>query len=191
MFESTRLLDQQEFSGLGSEGRSRTLGDTTSRTVFVRRWAVLGMFCLLTFSNAYLWIVFAPSSALLKIYLNVDDTQINLLSNIFMFAYPLTFLLAIFIYERKEGLRIALVTSAFLHALGACIRWIGFMQNVRSFPLVCIGTVFPAVAQVLILGVYSMVIQYHLHCRSAYQAGRCLVSARRAYSKPFCCASFQ
>lgn len=48
------------------------------------RWLMLALFCSVTFTNAYLWICFAPISTMAGEFLGVGSTAVNMLSLSFM-----------------------------------------------------------------------------------------------------------
>ena len=67
--------------------RDEQLTDSITYKVYHARWHMLMIFCLLTFTNAFLWIGFAPIVELTEKYYNISSTWVNLLSAIFMIMY--------------------------------------------------------------------------------------------------------
>ena len=135
--------------------------------VYRARWHMLGIFCLLTFTNAFLWIGFAPIAALAQRYYHVgsahDFTYVNLLSVIFMFLYPPGSYLAMFLIT-KHGLRYSISLGAALMAVGGWIRYAstwaaatsaakGAEPSVWGYVLVLAGQSLPALAQPLFTNV--------------------------------------
>ncbi|XP_028315665.1 solute carrier family 49 member A3 [Gouania willdenowi] len=92
--------------------------------VYQRRWFVLLLLCLLNCSNATLWITFAPVANQSAQYLSVSLDQINYLSLVFMVvAIPLSFGTSLML--DTLGLRVTLISGAWLNMLGAVIRLLG------------------------------------------------------------------
>eukprot|EP00603_Paraphysomonas_imperforata_P000738 CAMPEP_0114424522 /NCGR_PEP_ID=MMETSP0103-20121206/6740_1 /TAXON_ID=37642 ORGANISM="Paraphysomonas imperforata, Strain PA2" /NCGR_SAMPLE_ID=MMETSP0103 /ASSEMBLY_ACC=CAM_ASM_000201 /LENGTH=533 /DNA_ID=CAMNT_0001593283 /DNA_START=129 /DNA_END=1730 /DNA_ORIENTATION=+ len=140
-------------------------------TTYKARWGMLAMFCLLSLTNAMLWITFAPVSddelsltnAMLWItFAPVSDdandyfdgmgtTYINLLAIVFQILYGPGALLGVLGMQRY-GLRGTLLIGGFLSFLGAFIRVLGvvfkqYTSNAVAYSLVLLGQCVAAIAQ--------------------------------------------
>ena len=90
--------------------------------LYPRRWAVLVLFSLLSFSNAMLWITFSPISSIVGDWYDQSDFMVNCLSMVYMAIYiPLVFASS-WVFDRQGGLRIGTILGALLNAAGACMH---------------------------------------------------------------------
>ncbi|KAI9295638.1 MFS general substrate transporter [Neoconidiobolus thromboides FSU 785] len=131
-----------------------------------RRWLVLLLFSMVTFSSALAWITYAPSADTFSKYYHLESTYyINFLSTIYMITYPPFLLPALYLsqlflsleYKRYNkadnsgfgyGLKFALIFSCGLHVLGCWIRYLAFENFVVNF----IGQAVASLCQVFTLG---------------------------------------
>ena len=132
---------------------------TGTYRVYRARWHMIFIFCLLTFTNAFLWISFAPVAALAGRYYGVDVTYVNLLSVIFMLLYAPGSYLAMYLVT-KYGLRTTILTGAVLNAAGAWIRYASVfaVRNAAlpawaGYAVLLLGQSLPAIAQPLFTNV--------------------------------------
>ena len=88
------------------------------------RWIVLAAFSIANMTNALLWVSFAPIVPLAESYYGVSDTFINLFSVSYLVAYIPGSVAALVVYSfRQDGLRIGIVASSFVSAVGAFVRY--------------------------------------------------------------------
>ena len=120
---------------------------------------MLFIFCVLTFTNAFLWIGFAPIVELTERYYNVSSTWVNLLSAIFMFMYIPGSYLSMYLIT-KYGLRCSITVGAVLNAVGGWIRYASVFVAQRSdtpspmaYGMLLVGQALPALAQPLFTNV--------------------------------------
>ncbi|XP_013394520.1 disrupted in renal carcinoma protein 2 homolog [Lingula anatina] len=91
--------------------------------VYKRRWYILIMFCLLTFTQGGIWNTWGPVTTSAKYAFGWNDGDIDLLSN----WGPITFVLSTFIFTwlmDVKGLRWACVITMALVAVGSALRCI-------------------------------------------------------------------
>ena len=118
--------------------------------LFKRRWLILAIFCLLSFSNAGQWISFAPISNIVHQYYQVSLFAVNCLSMIYMAVYIVFIIPASWILD-TYGLKVSTVLGATFNALGAWLKFCGSFSD--GFHWVLVGQTFAALAQCFILGV--------------------------------------
>ena len=126
------------------------LASDTRTEVFKRRWLILAIFCLLSFSNAGQWISFAPISNIVHQYYQVSLFAVNCLSMIYMAVYIVFIIPASWILD-TYGLKVSTVLGATFNALGAWLKFCGSFSD--GFHWVLVGQTFAALAQCFILGV--------------------------------------
>ncbi|KAM9330643.1 solute carrier family 49 member A3 [Gastrophryne carolinensis] len=123
-------------------------------TVYRRRWYFLAAVCLLSSSNAMLWISFAPVADLSAAFFHCSLDTINYLSLVYLIiSIPFGFV-ASWLLD-TIGLKYAVILSSWLNMIGSIIRCLsvaGFL-NSEWGPLVYlfVGQSICAVAQPLVL----------------------------------------
>ena len=130
--------------------------------VYRARWHMLAIFCTLTFTNAFLWISFAPIVTLTERFYGVSATYVNLLSALFMVLYLPGSYLAMYLIT-KYGLRTSITVGAILNAVGSWLRYSSVLVAAQSgssgqppffaYVLLLFGQSFPALAQPLFTNV--------------------------------------
>lgn len=111
---------------------------------------------MLTFTNAFQWICFAPKYAEFSEYFyNQSDTWINMLSMIYMITYPFLLWPALRVFNAKnnQGLKMAIRIGALLNFMGALIKYLGAVPRWRNFCVVFAGQTFSAASQVFFLAI--------------------------------------
>mmetsp|Transcript_3494 Transcript_3494/g.4814 ORF Transcript_3494/g.4814 Transcript_3494/m.4814 type:complete len:444 (+) Transcript_3494:1752-3083(+) len=122
--------------------------------LYKTRWLMLFLFCMLSFSNAILWITYAPIASLVMDRYNVGAFAVNSLSLIFMILYiPFVFVASWIIDSKFGGLRVGVISGSVLNVLGAWIRVAGYQPNELGFAINFVGQSIAALAQTFILGV--------------------------------------
>lgn len=132
--------------------------------VYKRRWIIILLYCLYAMSTAYQWIHLVIISNIIKKYYNESlpddkfqkETALDCLTVIYMIVYiplvfPATFLL------KKKGLRVCLLTSAFLNALGAWLKVSSVSPD--RFAVLMFSQTACAVAQVFMLGLPAKIAE--------------------------------
>jgi hypothetical protein len=122
-------------------------------TLYGRRYGMLALFCILSVSNASMWIQFGSIDDHVRSYFGISNNGVNWLSMIYMLVYPpLCFPMLFFV--DKYGLRVAVTSGAFLNALAAGLRYIGGMRGgPEGFIWVFTGQTLAGIGQLFVLGV--------------------------------------
>lgn len=131
---------------------------TDAVRVYWRRWLMLSLFCLYSFSNAVQWIHLNIIANVLDRYYHAslpeDSYQranaIDWLSMVFMLAYiplifPATWLLD------KRGLRVCMVAGCFLNAVAAWLKCASVGQDL--FWVLMLAQTVAAISQIWVLGI--------------------------------------
>ena len=130
--------------------------DTTDVKSYKRRWLMLFIFCLYSFSNSYQWIHLNIIANVMLRYYNESlpgdtyqkETAVDSLSIVFMVAYiPLIFP-ATWLMDRK-GLRPCLLLGNFLNVLGAWLKCASVSTD--RFWMLMIAQTICAIAQLWVL----------------------------------------
>lgn len=125
-------------------------------TLFTRRWLMLAIFCVLSFSNAVLWITFSPVATLCQTFWATSSSAINALSLVYMAVFVPGCFLASWIVDSKS-LRMGVALGAILNAVGAAWRVLPYPftflpgTHPYSFPAAMTGQTVCAAAQTFIL----------------------------------------
>lgn len=116
------------------------------------RWVVLAVFMLVNITIQMLWIAYAPITILASKFYGVSDSQIGLLSMVFMIAFiPLSIPVSWGI--DTFGFRKTVSVGAIIMAIFGVLR--GLVGN--NYPLVLISTIGIAVAQPFLLNAWTKV----------------------------------
>lgn len=115
-----------------------------------KRYFILLIFCLLSATNSFQWIMYSIIADVVKEYYEVPSIAIDSTSVIYMIVYiplifPSTFLLT------KRGLRVTLIIGSFGNLLGSIIRC--FSVNPSLFYLTLVGQTISGISQVFILNI--------------------------------------
>jgi len=141
----------------GSRGPSDSKQPSPAAAQFVaygERWFQLALFCVLSMSNALLWITFAPISNHAQEFYGVSTIAINMMSVVFMIAYiPVVFPASYFL--DVKGLRFGLLLGSGGNLLGSLLRITGTKHP--QFFLVATGQTLAAIAQPFILNAPPLV----------------------------------
>eukprot|EP00744_Colponema_vietnamica_P001898 GILI01003078.1.p1 GENE.GILI01003078.1~~GILI01003078.1.p1 ORF type:complete len:582 (+),score=103.07 GILI01003078.1:86-1831(+) len=113
------------------------------------RWLVLFVFSLLSASNGFQWINYAPIIDQVKDFFDVDSMNVNFLTTIYTIVYPTTILVGCVVFQKK-GSHGGMVLGAFFNALGALIKLVAALWWPTYAPLV-ISQVVNAFAEVFFL----------------------------------------
>lgn len=155
------VVDNETLIDPNLEKKREMQGDVNNTVlttrVYKRRWIIILLYCLYAMSTAYQWIHLVIISNIIKKYYNESlpddkfqkDSALDCLTMIYMIVYiplvfPATFLL------KKKGLRVCLLTSAFLNALGAWLKVSSVSPD--RFAVLMFSQTTCAVAQVFMLG---------------------------------------
>ncbi|TGZ59812.1 hypothetical protein CRM22_008873 [Opisthorchis felineus] len=146
--------------------------------LYRRRWFILAMFCCCSMSNSYHWIHLNIISDRVLYIWNVSipgrtaaerQLAVDTLSIVYMIAYIPLIIPATWLLDR-HGLRFTMILATCLNALGGWIKCVGGVLAVdpntvtnesptfaqmSAFPVLMIGQIMDAVAQVFILGIPS------------------------------------
>ncbi|XP_045209905.1 solute carrier family 49 member 4 homolog isoform X2 [Mercenaria mercenaria] len=102
-------------------GQSAEGGPGSDTAVYSRRWYVLVVFCLGSFSQALVWNTWGPITESAEIVLNWQDSNIGMLANYGNIAFMFTVLPMCYFMDVK-GLRVSLLICSFLVMTGTVIR---------------------------------------------------------------------
>lgn len=155
------VVDNETLIDLNVKKKRNMQGDVNDTVlttpVYKRRWIIISLYCLYAMSTAYQWIHLVIISNIIVKYYNESlpddkfqrETALDSLTMIYMVVYiplvfPATFLL------KKKGIRVCLLTSAFLNALGAWLKVISVSPD--RFAALMFSQTACAVAQVFMLG---------------------------------------
>ncbi|MBN3297575.1 FLVC1 protein, partial [Amia calva] len=122
--------------------------------LYLRRFAVLAVFCLYSLVNAFQWIQYSIITNIFTFYYDVSNDKIDWLSMVYMVAYvplifPATWLLD------KKGLKITALLGAGLNCVGAWVKCASVRPDL--FGVTMLAQIICSVAQVFILGLPSRV----------------------------------
>jgi MFS family permease len=148
---STPLLPDDVIADAYVNRVEQPIEEFKTYTVYYRRWFILAVFSMLSFSNAMVWITFSPIATISQRQWNVNVQWINGLSLVFMIVYipgsPIAgFMLDFF------GMRIGVSIGALLNAIGAWVRVAGSGDS-NYFAILFVGQTLAALAQCFILSV--------------------------------------
>ncbi|XP_031559501.1 solute carrier family 49 member A3-like [Actinia tenebrosa] len=130
-----------------------SIGSRIEYRVYTRRWYMLFVLCLLNFSNAMIWISFAPVADYSASYYNRSLSDINWLSIVFLLVCFLFGLGASWVLDTL-GLRTGVLVGAWLNGIGAGLRIISgfsFIPLSYKFTVVMIGQSISSFAQPFVL----------------------------------------
>ncbi|RUS89594.1 hypothetical protein EGW08_002612 [Elysia chlorotica] len=132
--------------------------ESSTPHVYWRRWLMLSLFCVLSFSNAFQWIHLNIIANVIGKFYNESlphsdyerNTAIDMLSMVYMLAYiplifPATWLLD------KRGLRLCCIVGAALNAAGAWLKCASISPD--RFGLLMFAQTVCAAAQLFVLGI--------------------------------------
>ncbi|XP_071823092.1 choline/ethanolamine transporter flvcr2a-like isoform X2 [Apostichopus japonicus] len=117
--------------------------------VYKRRWIMLGLFCVVSMSNAIQWIQYSVISNVVKDFYGVSQLAVDWFSMIYMLAYIPLILPGTWLLDHS-GLRLIGILAASLNCLGAWLKFAGARPDL--FGLAFTGQTVAAIAQVFILG---------------------------------------
>ena len=132
--------------------------DTETPKVYVRRWLMLGLFCLYSFSNSYQWIHMSIIANVISRFYNESlpadefqrNTAVDWLSMVYMLAYiPLIFPATWFL--DKRGLRTVCVLGSLGNAVGAWLKCASVSGD--RFALLMVAQTVCSIAQIFVLGI--------------------------------------
>ncbi|KAJ4928789.1 hypothetical protein JOQ06_004414, partial [Pogonophryne albipinna] len=122
--------------------------------LYLRRFAVLAVFCLYSLSNAFQWIQYSIIANVFMHYYGVTSDKVDLLSIVYMVTYVPLIFPATWLLDRK-GLRLTALLGAGLNCAGAWMKCASVSQD--RFGVTVSAQVICSVAQVFILGLPSRV----------------------------------
>lgn len=132
---------EQETTVTSTKRTNRVL---TDYRVYRIRWLQLIVYMLASFSNSFHSLTFAPIESETATFFNITSVQVNVLASIFLFLYIPGTVLAIKVYQYFP-LRTGMIIGAFLNS-GVWIRLLALISPHRSYGILVIGQIFPAVA---------------------------------------------
>ncbi|KAL4489385.1 hypothetical protein ABPG72_002681 [Tetrahymena utriculariae] len=111
----------------------------------IRRWFILAVFSLFSFSNASGFVTYSPIIQQSQDFYNTSQQNILWLANCYYLTY--TFLAIPTLYFFRWRLDFSLIIGAFLNALGGWLRYIGNDQ----YTFAIMGQIVLSIAQLFIL----------------------------------------
>jgi FLVCR family MFS transporter 7 len=121
---------------------------TTEYRLYPKRWFVLASFCLLNFSNGWIWVTWSPLAALVADYWGVSAGKVDALAGVYMYVFVPTNFMSMYLVSNHLGLATGLKIGAVLNCIGTVVRVAG---GSNSYELVYAGTFLCALAQAFIL----------------------------------------
>jgi len=113
--------------------------------VYLRRWAVLASYCLLTMSNLASWFSFSAISNIIQRYYGINLVQVNWLAMAFSTVSIFLMIPSYHLLERI-GLGMIMILAGFLNALGCCVKYAGYSKPTIGYLLLLIGSILCAIA---------------------------------------------
>ncbi|XP_023109148.1 solute carrier family 49 member A3 [Felis catus] len=131
---------------------TQALGALWDYRVYARRWVFLLVLSLLSFSNATLWLSFAPVADMIAHHFLLSTEQINWLSRVYLVASIPSGVVAIWVLD-SVGLRWATIVCAWLNFAGSVFRTLPFMVGGIQDPFAFLmgGQSLCALAQTLVV----------------------------------------
>ncbi|XP_026917228.1 solute carrier family 49 member A3 isoform X2 [Acinonyx jubatus] len=131
---------------------TQALGALWDYRVYARRWVFLLVLSLLSFSNATLWLSFAPVADMIAHHFLLSTEQINWLSRVYLMASIPSGVVAIWVLD-SVGLRWATIVCAWLNFAGSVFRTLPFMVGGIQDPFAFLmgGQSLCALAQTLVV----------------------------------------
>ncbi|XP_025777744.1 solute carrier family 49 member A3 [Puma concolor] len=131
---------------------TQALGALWDYRVYARRWVFLLVLSLLSFSNATLWLSFAPVADMIAHHFLLSTEQINWLSRVYLVASIPSGVVAIWVLD-SVGLRWATIVCAWLNFAGSVFRTLPFMVGGIQDPFAFLmgGQSLCALAQTLVI----------------------------------------
>ncbi|XP_032189402.1 solute carrier family 49 member A3 isoform X4 [Mustela erminea] len=128
------------------------LGALLGYRAYARRWVFLLVLSLLNFSNATLWLSFAPVADTIAHHFFLSTKQINWLSLIYLVASIPSGVVAIWVLD-SVGLRWATIVCAWLNFFGSVFRTLPFLfiEIQDPFAFLMAGQSLCALAQTLVI----------------------------------------
>ncbi|XP_045852839.1 solute carrier family 49 member A3 isoform X5 [Meles meles] len=128
------------------------LGALLGYRAYARRWVFLLVLSLLNFSNATLWLSFAPVADTIAHHFFLSTKQINWLSLIYLVASIPSGVVAIWVLD-SVGLRWATIVGAWLNFAGSVFRTLPFLfiEIQDPFAFLMAGQSLCALAQTLVI----------------------------------------
>ncbi|XP_074850119.1 solute carrier family 49 member A3 [Carettochelys insculpta] len=138
-------------------GQAETLLDQPGKEMpfrtYRRRWFLLLVVCLLTCSNAMLWLTFAPVADKTSAYFHISLDTTNWLSLVYLLISIPFGLVATWILD-TVGLKCAVILSAWLNMVGSVIRAFSIISFLNlgslTYAYLFIGQCLCALAQPLV-----------------------------------------
>ena len=117
--------------------------------VYRARWHMMAIFCAVTLTNAFIWIVFSPIEPYTSVYYGVSETWVNMLSGSFMILYLPGSAIGLWMLN-KYGLRLCIVAGAVLNLISGWLRYTSvFIPGPGGYAMLLFGQCLAAMAQPL------------------------------------------
>ena len=126
----------------------------SSFRVYPKRWVILLLFCTLSCSNNFQWIIFSPITHRVAEFFNCTNTDINWLPLIYNLVYVIGVFPVCSLYEAL-GLRGGMLVGGVINFIGAGIKVIGVWYP--QFWLLVLAQLFSGAGQLFVLGLPAMV----------------------------------
>ena len=113
------------------------------------RWVVLTVFCLLSASNGFQFINYAPIFHECRDYFGMSVLQVNFLTTIYTIVYPALIFLGC-VSVQQHGPHGAMLLGALTNAIGAIIKTVGALY-IPSFGILLLSQSFNGLSEVFFL----------------------------------------
>lgn len=148
-FEITSSWKPQSSQNQNSNGNKNN--NITETKLYKRRWWILFVFSMSSFTNSILYSTFATISIDSVTYFDVSFDWVNALSSVFFIAYiPFSFISGWFLDTFR--MRYAVVFGCLLQTVGAWLRYFSCFATNSAFVGVFFGQALCAIAQTFIVG---------------------------------------
>ncbi|KAL3080806.1 hypothetical protein niasHS_014911 [Heterodera schachtii] len=135
--------------GGGGEQQTEQSGEGRTR-MYAKRYAILGMFIMLSASNAMQWIEYSIIAHIISAYYGVSYSAVDWTSMIYMLTYMVLMFPGSWFLE-KFGLRKSILIGAFGNCFGAWLKMLSTAPD--RFWLTFIAQTIVGSSQVFILGI--------------------------------------
>lgn len=119
------------------------------------RWVVLFVYCLLSASNGFQWINYAPIVDEVKEFFEMSSLQVNFLATIYAIVYPALIIVGCVVFQ-SVGWQGGMVIGSLLNAIGAIMKVVGALW-VPHFGFLAVSQCINAFSEVFFLSLPPLI----------------------------------